>query len=359
MSTITLRNVSKDFGSLKVLKGLNLEIKSGEFVVVVGPSGCGKSTLLRMIAGLEDFTAGELLIDGEVANHVSPHDRGVAMVFQSYALYPHMTVAQNIGFSLRIARVPKPERYKRVLEAAQILQIEHLLDRKPSKLSGGQRQRVAIGRSIVRDPRIFLFDEPLSNLDAGLRVHMRLELERLHMALKKTMIYVTHDQVEAMTLADRVVVLHDGVIQQIGDPVDLYRNPANRFVAAFIGSPPMNFLQADLDGRGGIRLAGTDWFQLPNVAHKTGAAEFGIRPEHIHPGGEGDVQIEAKVEQVERLGAESLIYARTDGDQHLTLRVAGLTSLRRGDTLKAGIRVEDVRIFSPEGQCLSPPGRRP
>ncbi|HBS17001.1 MAG TPA: ABC transporter, partial [Halomonas sp.] len=239
MATLQLKNITKQFGDTQVIKGIDLDVNDREFVVFVGPSGCGKSTLMRMIAGLESASDGDILIDGKRMNEVGPADRGLAMVFQSYALYPHMTVEGNMGFSMRLAGVPKEERRAKVLEAAKILQLEPLLDRKPKALSGGQRQRVAIGRAIVRNPSIFLFDEPLSNLDAALRVQMRIELARLHEELDATMIYVTHDQIEAMTMADKIVVLHDGVVEQVGSPMALYHHPRNRFVAGFIGSPKM------------------------------------------------------------------------------------------------------------------------
>jgi multiple sugar transport system ATP-binding protein len=246
MATVAFRNLSKSFGPVEVFKGIDLDIADGEFVVFVGPSGCGKSTLLRMIAGLEDVTDGELRIDGRLVNEVQPKDRRVAMVFQTYAIFPHMSVRENIGFGLTIAGAPKAEKETRVREAARILRMEHLLDRRPAQLSGGQRQRVAIGRAIVRDPSVFLFDEPLSNLDAALRLDMRMEIAKLHKTLGATMVYVTHDQVEAMTLADRIAVLSDGAVQQIGPPMDLYHNPDNLFVAGFLGSPKMNFLDVEV-----------------------------------------------------------------------------------------------------------------
>ncbi len=260
MATLQLKNITKQFGDTKVIKGIDLDVNDREFVVFVGPSGCGKSTLMRMIAGLESASDGDILIDGKRMNEVGPADRGLAMVFQSYALYPHMTVEGNMGFSMRLAGVPKEERRAKVLEAAKILQLEPLLDRKPKALSGGQRQRVAIGRAIVRNPSIFLFDEPLSNLDAALRVQMRIELARLHEELDATMIYVTHDQIEAMTMADKIVVLHDGVVEQVGSPMALYHHPRNRFVAGFIGSPKMNFFSVEQQSVGDdgvtVRLPG-------------------------------------------------------------------------------------------------------
>ena len=260
MATVELRQVHKRYGDAEIIKGIDLLIKARELTVFVGPSGCGKSTLLRMIAGLEEITAGDLLIDGQRVNDVAPDKRGLALVFQSYALYPHMTVAENMAFSLKLAGVPKEERARKVAQAARILHLEPYLERKPKDLSGGQRQRVAIGRAIVRNPRVFLFDEPLSNLDAALRVKMRLELTRLHAELNATMIYVTHDQIEAMTMADRIVVLQDGAIEQVGEPMELYRNPRNQFVAGFLGSPRMNFLavQSQVADRHGwtLTLAG-------------------------------------------------------------------------------------------------------
>ncbi|MDD7286205.1 MAG: sn-glycerol-3-phosphate ABC transporter ATP-binding protein UgpC, partial [Succinivibrio sp.] len=262
MASIQLRNVTKAYGKVVTLKNINLTIEDGELAVFVGPSGCGKSTMLRMIAGLEEITDGELLIDNEVVNDVTPADRGVAMVFQSYALYPHMTVAENMAYSLKIHKVPKDEIEKEVLNVAKALQIEHLLDRKPKQLSGGQRQRVAIGRAIVRKPKVFTFDEPLSNLDAELRVEMRLHIARMHHDMKTTMVYVTHDQVEAMTLADKIVVMNFGKVEQVGAPMDLYYNPCNRFVAGFIGSPKMNFIPTKItsveDGFVHINLDGKD-----------------------------------------------------------------------------------------------------
>ena len=252
MADIVLKNVRKSFGTVDVIKGVDLEAKHGEFVVFVGPSGCGKSTLLRMICGLERITSGQILLDGEDMSEVEASDRGTAMVFQSYALYPHMTVAENMSFSLRMAKVDKAEIKRRVDQAAHILQIQHLLDRKPKEMSGGQRQRVAIGRAIVRQPKVFLFDEPLSNLDAELRVQMRVELSKLHNEIGATMVYVTHDQVEAMTMADRIVVLRDGLVEQIGSPLELYSKPNNRFVAGFIGSPQMNFLEGTVDACDGV-----------------------------------------------------------------------------------------------------------
>jgi multiple sugar transport system ATP-binding protein len=294
MAAVELINVSKSFGSVEVLRDINLSLEQGEFVVFVGPSGCGKSTLLRMIAGLEDITSGELRIAGQAMNEVLPAKRGIAMVFQSYALYPHMTVFENMSFGLEQAKLSKEQIAERVDRAAKMLQIEELLERKPKQLSGGQRQRVAIGRAITRDPRVFLFDEPLSNLDAALRVDTRLEIAALNDRLPDTtMIYVTHDQVEAMTLADRIVVLNAGRIEQVGTPMELYETPASLFVAGFIGSPRMNFLTGP-------------------VAEAHGAATYGIRPEHITVSTEtGDWR--GHVTLVERLGSDSFIHVEVDG----------------------------------------------
>ena len=317
MSDLKLRNVRKSFGSVQVIKGVDLDIESKEFVVFVGPSGCGKSTLLRMIAGLEQITAGDLEIGGQRMNDVDPSKRGIAMVFQSYALYPHMTVRENMGFALRFAGVAKDQIARRVDDAARILALAPLLDRYPKELSGGQRQRVAIGRAIVRNPQVFLFDEPLSNLDAELRVHMRIEIARLHKELKTTIIYVTHDQVEAMTLADKIVVLRDGVIEQVGRPLDLYDDPANQFVAGFIGSPRMNFLEAriiekaagsttvELMRHAGVRLS------LPVSDGAVGdGVTVGVRAEHFGAPGEGDADMTLDIDVAEHLGSTSYVYAR-------------------------------------------------
>ena len=269
MADVKLVDLRKSFGSVDIIKGVSLDIKHGEFVVFVGPSGCGKSTLLRMISGLEEITGGDLYIDGKRVNDEQPRERGIAMVFQSYAIFPHMTVRENIGFGLTLAGMPKAEKEKAVGEAARILQMEHLLDRKPSQLSGGQRQRVAIGRSIVRKPKVFLFDEPLSNLDAALRVDMRMEIGKLHHDLDATMIYVTHDQVEAMTLADKIVVLRAGEVMQVGSPLELYHNPANQFVAGFLGSPKMNFLDVEVkeaaDGRVTVASQALEPVSIPHA----------------------------------------------------------------------------------------------
>ena len=325
MASVSLRGIKKQYDNNSVIKGIDLDIEDGEFVVFVGPSGCGKSTLLRIIAGLEDITEGTLEIGGRVSNDVEPAKRGIAMVFQSYALYPHMSVAENMGFALKLAKVPKSEIAERVRRAAEILQIGHLLDRKPKALSGGQRQRVAIGRAIVRKPEVFLFDEPLSNLDAALRGQTRVELARLHRELKTTMIYVTHDQVEAMTLGQKIVVLNGGHIEQVGTPSDLYERPANKFVAGFLGSPRMNFFEASLGGQAGrsasVQLAGGERVQVAADVTRAAAGErvtLGVRPEHlqlVRPG-QGD-GVKATVALVEYLGDVTLVYAQVDGSEEM------------------------------------------
>jgi multiple sugar transport system ATP-binding protein len=316
MAAVDIDKVDKFFGSVQVLYGVEIDIGDGEFVVLVGPSGCGKSTLLRMIAGLEEISSGQISIGGRVVNNVPPKDRDIAMVFQNYALYPHMTVYDNMAFSLKLAKAPKAEIEKRVQQAAQILGLGNFLQRYPRQLSGGQRQRVAMGRAIVRDPQVFLFDEPLSNLDAKLRVQMRTEIKELHQRLKTTSVYVTHDQIEAMTMADRIVVMHDGVVEQQGEPLDLYDRPANLFVAGFIGSPAMNFIDATIKHNGGAPSAvATDGTVLPLPANAGGrdgqAVVYGIRPEHLHlADGSG---VPAEVIVVEPTGAETLVFTRVAG----------------------------------------------
>ncbi len=315
MADVSLSQVRKSFGSAEVIKGVDIDISDGEFVVFVGPSGCGKSTLLRMIAGLEDITSGTLEIDGRVVNDVQPKDRGIAMVFQTYAIFPHMSVRENVAFGLTIAGVSRDEKERKVNEAARILQMEHLLDRRPSQLSGGQRQRVAIGRAIVRDPAVFLFDEPLSNLDAALRMDMRMEIGKLHNQLGATMIYVTHDQVEAMTLADKIVVLRDGVVQQIGAPMELYHKPANLFVAGFIGSPSMNFMDVEVLEAAGdgvtVKAPALDPVKL-HVDEQTYAAhskaKLGLRPQYLSvPDDASKGTLHGTVALVERLGTETVV----------------------------------------------------
>jgi multiple sugar transport system ATP-binding protein len=338
MGAISLQSVEKWFGEVQVIKGIDLEIGDGEFVVFVGPSGCGKSTLLRMIGGLEEISRGALLIDGDDRTADPPSKRGLTMVFQSYALYPHMSVRDNMGFSLKTAGAPKAEIEAKVNHAAEVLKLGPYLDRRPKALSGGQRQRVAIGRSIVRDPTAFLFDEPLSNLDAALRVEMRYEIAKLHKALGRTMIYVTHDQVEAMTLADRIVVLEFGVIAQVGTPRELYENPANLFVAEFIGSPKMNILDV---GSAGLRLA-------PHP----GAAKVGIRPEHMHVGAEGEGMLDGTVDVMEYLGADTYLIVDAGSLGQVTVRTDGDTAIREGDRIGLIAPEERLRFFGANGKAV-------
>jgi len=315
MANVSLKNVTKSFGPVDVIKGVDIDIEDGEFVVFVGPSGCGKSTLLRMIAGLEDISSGTLEIGDKVVNDVSPKDRGIAMVFQSYAIFPHMTVRENVAFGLTINGVSKIDKERRVGEAARILQMEHLLDRRPSQLSGGQRQRVAIGRAIVRDPQVFLFDEPLSNLDAALRMDMRMEIGKLHQDLKATMIYVTHDQVEAMTLADKIVVLRAGEVMQTGSPMDLYHHPVNKFVAGFLGAPSMNFIEVDAKGVQGARAlvsnAALDPIEVSTAGREIragGKATLGVRPQYLTPSAvPSEGMLHGSVVLTERLGSETVV----------------------------------------------------
>ncbi len=354
MATVELKQVRKSYGTTEIIKGIDLRIKDRELTVFVGPSGCGKSTLLRMIAGLENITSGDLLIDGQRMNDVAPDKRGLALVFQSYALYPHMTVAGNMAFSLKLAGVAKEERTRKIAEAARILHLEAYLERKPKDLSGGQRQRVAIGRAIVRNPRVFLFDEPLSNLDAALRVKMRLELTRLHADLNATMIYVTHDQIEAMTMADRIVVLQDGVIEQVGEPMELYRNPRNQFVAGFIGSPRMNFLpvrsqvtnahERILTLSGGTSLISP--FDTP-----TEITTLGIRPEHISfAAADG---LPAQVQMIERIGGESYVYVETPDKEALIVRSTGEIELKPGQQVHLHLNTAFLHYFDEHGNALS------
>ncbi|WP_374380687.1 ABC transporter ATP-binding protein [Dongia sp.] len=318
MAAVDIRDVRKAFGVAQILHGVSIDIADGEFVILVGPSGCGKSTLLRMIAGLESITSGEIAIGGRVVNEVPPKERDIAMVFQNYALYPHMTVADNMAFSLKLKKAPASETAARVKQAADILGLTAYLDRFPRQLSGGQRQRVAMGRAIVRDPQVFLFDEPLSNLDAKLRVAMRAEIKELHQRLKTTTVYVTHDQIEAMTMADKIVVMHDGHVEQIGAPLDLYDRPQNRFVAGFIGSPSMNFIDGRVDGSGSPMLAGNGGLRVPLEAeastHAGRAVTLGIRPEHLQLSSEG---MPAEVVVVEPTGSEVQVNARLPGGEEI------------------------------------------
>jgi lactose/L-arabinose transport system ATP-binding protein len=332
MSTVVLNRVEKGYGAVQIIKGIDLDIKSNEFVVFVGPSGCGKSTLLRIIAGLEDIDAGTIQIAGKDVTDLEPVDRGISMVFQSYALYPHMTVEENMSFGLKVAKVPEAEIKSRVADAAKSLQLDKYLDRKPSQLSGGQRQRVAIGRSIVRKPEVFLFDEPLSNLDAELRVHMRIEIARLHKRLGATMIYVTHDQVEAMTLADKIVVLQAGKVEQVGSPLDLYDDPDNRFVAGFIGSPKMNFLDATVVSADGktVRvaiegdMAATLPMTLSGPAPAPGTTlSLGIRPEHIDFTGRSGLPLAVRCDVTEQMGEITFVHAATAKGTHVVIEARG------------------------------------
>ncbi len=348
-TSIELKQIKKAYGDVAVIHGVDLTIDPGEFTVFVGPSGCGKSTLLRMIAGLEPITGGDLLIDGQRMNDVPAAKRGIAMVFQSYALYPHMNVYQNLAFGLETAKMPKPEIELRVQRAAEILKIEPLLKRKPKQLSGGQRQRVAIGRAIVREPKIFLFDEPLSNLDAELRVAMRVEIAKLHNDLGNTMIYVTHDQVEAMTMADKIVVLRSGIIEQAGAPLELYNNPRNLFVAGFIGSPKMNFLTASTEN-GSLKAAGTVLSLGRDVA---GATTLGIRPEHITVAdGAGVKFADVRVDLVENLGGQTVLYATTTDGQALTIVLEGQRSVELGSTLPAYLDPAKAHVFDAQGNAI-------
>lgn len=352
MADVLLKGIEKSYGSVDVIKGVDIEIKDGEFVVFVGPSGCGKSTLLRMIAGLEDITGGTLEIGGQVVNHVQPSERGIAMVFQSYAIFPHMTVRENVAFGLTIAGASKAEKEAKVNEAARILQMEHLLDRRPSQLSGGQRQRVAIGRAIVRNPEVFLFDEPLSNLDAALRLDMRIEIGKLHKSLGATMVYVTHDQVEAMTLADKIVVLKDGYVQQIGAPMDLYHKPKNLFVAGFIGAPSMNFLDVEITDRSSSHarvsselvseFAAPAWRDgLPG----SGRVTMGIRPQDLHPVETGGV-LSGNVTLAERLGIETVVDVALKDGTRMLVSLAEDRVFEPGQAIELGFDPERAHLFA-------------
>ncbi len=354
MGAIELRNIEKWFGEVQVIKGIDLKIEDGEFIVFVGPSGCGKSTLLRMIGGLEETSRGQISIDGRDMTSAPPSRRGLSMVFQSYALYPHMSVRDNMGFSLKMAGAPKAEIEAKVREAARILKLEKFLDRRPRELSGGQRQRVAIGRSIVRDPTAFLFDEPLSNLDAALRVEMRYEIAKLHETLKTTMIYVTHDQVEAMTLADRIVVLDGGHIAQAGTPRTLYNRPANLFVAQFIGSPRMNILDCTTEG-GQWALPGGGSGPCPVGG---AAVKLGIRPEHITVTDAGKGQVDGKIDLAEYQGADTMLVVDCGASGKLTVRIPGDEVVRTGQSVGLAFPGERTVFFDAGGQGLYPEAGR-
>lgn len=358
MADITLRNVVKRYDHIETIHGVDLDLKHGEFVVFVGPSGCGKSTLLRLISGLEDISSGELLFDGQLVNDVPPADRGVAKVFQSYALYPHMTVEENMSFGLRMAKADPTYIKERVATAAKILQLEPLLQRKPKDMSGGQRQRVAIGRAIVRDPEVFLFDEPLSNLDAELRVEMRVQIAQLHQQLDATMIYVTHDQVEAMTMADKIVILRDGHIEQVGAPLDLYHNPCNTFVAGFIGSPKMNFIQSEIVAHDAthtqVILPDQQLISFAGVSGEVSVGDkvtLGIRPEHLSEGG-GDIEIALTVDIAEHLGGTSYLYGTFAGQKGFTVEVSGSNRAKVNDQVALNFSVENCHLFNSDGLSL-------
>ena len=357
MADLHLSGVKKSFGAVDVIKGVDLDIKSGEFVVFVGPSGCGKSTLLRLVAGLEDITAGTLMIDGEVVNDLPPSKRGIAMVFQSYALYPHMKVYDNMAFGMRLGGGGKAEVDRRVREAAEILQITPYLDRLPKQLSGGQRQRVAIGRAIVRDPKVFLFDEPLSNLDAALRVATRIEIAKLHERMATTtMIYVTHDQVEAMTLADRIVVLNAGIVEQVGSPMELYLRPANLFVAKFIGSPSMNTVPCAIEAGGAMAVVKPQFGrpvkvqeQIPESA-KGKSGTFGFRPEDLTITKGDDAIFTGVIDIVEQLGEVTLIYVNAGDEEHpIVAKIDGIVNLAKGDKVGLTAPIENLHVFDENG----------
>ena len=342
MADVNLKSVKKTYDKTEVIHGVDLDINSGEFIVFVGPSGCGKSTLLRMIAGLEDITEGEISIGGEVVNEIIAAERGVAMVFQSYALYPHMTVFNNMAFALKQAKTPVDEINSRVLEAAKILQIESLFERLPKQLSGGQRQRVAIGRAIVRNPKVFLFDEPLSNLDAALRVQTRIEIAKLHSQLTATMIYVTHDQVEAMTLADRIVVINQGVIEQVGTPIELYNSPKNQFVAEFIGSPKMNM----------INIENGEKFDLINLNPPSEANKIGIRPEHLSLANNGSHKLKGTVRHIENLGEHLLCYINLEKDNEITAKLDVNSDIKINEKINLDWHQDHQHFFDSSGLSI-------
>jgi multiple sugar transport system ATP-binding protein len=361
LAGIELRHLAKSFGPVEVISDLSLAIESGEFIVFLGPSGCGKSTLLRMIAGLEEVSRGEILIDGARVDRLAPGQRGVAMVFQHYALYPHMSARENMAFGLRNIGLARAEIDDKIANAARILEIEKLLERRPSQLSGGQRQRVAIGRAIVKNPKAFLFDEPLSNLDAALRSRTRVELARLHQQVRATMIFVTHDQVEAMTMATRIVVMNHGRIEQVGTPLEVYRAPATRFVAGFIGTPAMNFLPANVvgerDGSAIVRVAGAEietGIRAANVP-RGGAVELGVRAEHVAPApamsGAASGGMPAKAEVVERLGDRTLVHARLGDGSNLVYEDSGDSAVKVGDAVGLSIPRGLVHLFDEQGRA--------
>jgi ABC-type sugar transport system ATPase subunit len=354
MSEVIIEKLCKSYGPVEVLQDIDLVVEDGSFVVLVGPSGCGKSTLLRSIAGLEPVMSGSMTIDGKVVNNLPPAQREIAMVFQSYALYPHMDVYNNMAFGLKFAKTPKAEIDVRVNEAARILQLEALLKRRPRELSGGQRQRVAIGRAIVRKPQVFLFDEPLSNLDAALRINTRVEIAKLHKMLKATIVYVTHDQVEAMTLADKIVVMNKGRIEQTGKPLELYYKPANLFVAGFIGSPAMNFLSATVKKGGALALADGQELKvkLPASCRSGDAVTLGCRPEHMTLGGSGALKLKGTVDIIERLGEAGFAHVRLATGQSLITEVRGDPGTSSGNATSICLDGNHLHIFDVRGQRL-------
>lgn len=353
MARVELTKIGKSYGAHNVIGAVDLEIDSGEFIVLVGPSGCGKSTLLRCIAGLEAITSGTLQINDQDVTHAPPVERGIGMVFQSYALYPHMTVAENMGFGMRIAGKSKAEISSRIKDVAQLLQLEHLLSRKPKALSGGQRQRVAIGRALVRNPPIFLFDEPLSNLDAALRGEMRVELAKLHHQLGNTMIYVTHDQVEAMTLADRIVVMRAGDVEQVGTPLELFNRPANRFVAGFLGQPSMNFIKTTVtDDASGLYATLPDGARVDLPAYAETVIELGIRPEDIVIATSQPADLNLNVEVVEQLGDETIAHGKLSDGQTFIARLGKQHPVKPGERLPLAIRRERLTAFDASGRNL-------
>jgi multiple sugar transport system ATP-binding protein len=359
MAEVVLKDVDKSFGTVRVIEDLDLEVHDQEFMVLVGPSGCGKSTALRMIAGLEEVSGGTIEIGGRRVNELAPKDRDIAMVFQSYALYPHMTVRENLEFGLKMRKVPKPERERLVREAADILDIENLLDRKPKQLSGGQRQRVAVGRAIVRKPAVFLFDEPLSNLDAKLRVQMRAEISKLQQRLKTTTIYVTHDQVEAMTMGHRIAVLKDGKLQQVGTPLEVYERPANVFVANFIGTPPMNFFAAQVADGGARLAAGTFALPVPEALRAVTAPLagrkllVGVRPENLVEAGKptrgATAPVRLEVDIVEPLGNEVVLHGHA-GEDRFTAKLEASRVPRPGEHVDVAVELEKIHLFEPESE---------
>ena len=357
MGSVRLRGVRKAFGDVEVIRGVDIDVEDGEFVVFVGPSGCGKSTLLRMIAGLEDITSGTLEIDGRRVNDRPPKERGIAMVFQTYAIFPHMSVRENVAFGLTIAGASRAEKERKVAEAARILQMEHLLERRPSELSGGQRQRVAIGRAIVRDPSVFLFDEPLSNLDAALRMDMRMEIGKLHQSLDASMIYVTHDQVEAMTLADKIVVLKDGEVMQVGAPMELYHRPANLFVAGFIGAPSMNFIDVEVVSRDGerVRVRSDTVAEFETTARREGVgtggrATLGVRPQDLKPVESGGL-LHGRVTLSERLGTETVVDVALGDGSRVLAALGEDRVLEPGAPISLGFAAERAHLFAPTSEA--------